>query len=104
MHICRKFLAAPAVGVAAMLLTGAPATASTPESGSAMADLQLVFVNDASGSGPATLEVEGTMLRFSLAFQGPIADAPHIHFRPDVRYARYALTGVVDVVPYPRVV
>lgn len=88
MHISRSILAAPAVGIAALLLTAAPALASNHTSGTAMADLQPVPVNDAPGSGSATLEVDGTTLNFSLAFQGLLADAPHaahIHFGADAQ-------------------
>jgi hypothetical protein len=86
MHIPRTFLAAPAVGVAALLLTGAPALASGSDSGSAMADLQPVVLNGAPGSGSAMVEVDGTTLSFTLAYEGLLADAPHaahIHYSED---------------------
>ncbi|MGJ7439748.1 CHRD domain-containing protein [Aquipuribacter sp. MA13-6] len=86
MNIPRTFLAAPAVGIAALLLTGAPALASSAESGSAMADLQPVALNDAPGSGSAMVEVDGTTLSFTLAYEGLLADAPHaahIHYSDD---------------------
>ena len=85
MNIPRKFLAAPAVGIAALLLTGAPAMASTG-SGTAMADLQPVPLNDAPGSGSAMVEIDGTTLSFTLAYEGLLADAPHaahIHYSED---------------------
>lgn len=86
MNISKKFLAMPAAGAAVMLLSGAPAMAST---GSAMADLQPVPLNDASGSGSAMFEVDGTMLNFTLQYQGLLADAPHaahIHFGADAQH------------------
>ncbi len=87
MNISRKLLAVPAAGAAVMLLSGAPAMASA---GSAMADLQPVPLNNAPGSGSATLEVDGTTLNFSLDYQGLLAGAPHaahIHFGPEARHA-----------------
>lgn len=89
MNISRTFLAAPAVGIAALLLTGAPALASGAGSGSAMADLQPVPLNDAPGSGSAMLEVDGTTLDFTLAYEGLLAEAPHaahIHFGAEARH------------------
>lgn len=86
MHIPRTFLAAPAVGIAALLLTGAPALASSTDSGTAMADLQPVPLNDAPGSGSATVEVDGTTVSFTVAYEGLLADAPHaahIHYSDD---------------------
>ncbi|WP_202879782.1 CHRD domain-containing protein [Ornithinimicrobium pratense] len=87
MNISRKMLALPAAGAAVMLLSGAPAMAST---GSSMADLQPVPLNDAPGSGSAMFEVDGTTLHFTLNYQGLLADAPHaahIHFGADARQA-----------------
>jgi hypothetical protein len=90
MNISRKILALPAAGAAAMLLVAAPATAATAEPGSAMADLQPVPLNDAPGSGAAMFEVDGTMVNFTLEYQGLLADAPHaahIHVGADARNA-----------------
>lgn len=90
MNIPRTFLAAPAVGIAALLLTGAPALASdvgsTETSGTAMGELTPVPLNDAPGSGTATVEVDGTTLSFTLAYNGLLADAPHaahLHYGED---------------------
>ncbi len=86
MNISRTFLAAPAVGIAALLLTGAPALASSAEAGSVMGDLKPVPLNDAPGSGEAMIEVEGTTLSFTLAYDGLLAEAPHaahIHYGED---------------------
>lgn len=90
MKISRRLVAAPAVGIAALVLTGAPALAATSGSGSAMADLQPVPVNDAPGSGSAMVEVDGTTLSFTLAYEGLLAEAPHaahIHFGADTQNA-----------------
>ncbi|WP_202976994.1 CHRD domain-containing protein [Ornithinimicrobium flavum] len=87
MHISRTLLALPAAGAAVMLLAGAPAVAAT---GSAMADLQPVPLNDAPGTGSAMFEVDGTMVDLTLAYQGLLADAPHaahVHFGADARHA-----------------
>jgi hypothetical protein len=86
MHIPRTFLAAPAVGLAALLLAGAPAAATSGDTGSTMADLQPVPLNDAPGAGSAMIEVDGTTLSFTLAYDGLLADAPHaahIHYGED---------------------
>ncbi|WP_380169538.1 CHRD domain-containing protein [Jannaschia sp. R86511] len=86
MNISRTFLAAPAVGIAALLLTGAPAMASGSDAGSVMGELTPVPLNDAPGSGDAMIEVEGTTLSFTLAYDGLLAEAPHaahIHYGED---------------------
>ena len=88
MKISRSFLAAPAVGTAALLLTGAPALASSADAGTTMADLESIPLNDAPGSGSATVEVDGTTLGFTLAYEGLLAEAPHaahIHFGEEAR-------------------
>ncbi|ANS79156.1 hypothetical protein SGUI_1760 [Serinicoccus hydrothermalis] len=67
------------------MLAGAPALAATGES---MADLQPVPLNGAPGSGSAMIEMDGTTLHFTLAYQGLLADAPHaahIHDAEDAR-------------------
>lgn len=87
MNISRTFLAAPAVGIAALLLTGAPALASSADTGSVMGELTPVPLNDAPGSGSAMIEVDGTTVSFTLAYEGLLADAPHaahIHYSDDV--------------------
>lgn len=81
MNLSRKFLAVPAASAAVMLLAGAPAMASTSDS---MAELQ--ELNNSGGTGSAMLEVDGTTLNFTLAYQGLLADAPHaahIHYDDD---------------------
>ncbi|MFN2319050.1 MAG: CHRD domain-containing protein [Dermatophilaceae bacterium] len=86
MHISRSILAAPAIGIAALLLTAAPALASEHTSGTAMGDLQPVPLNDAPGSGSAMVEIDGTTLSFTLAYAGLLAEAPHaahIHYAED---------------------
>ncbi len=88
MKISRTFLAAPAVGIAALLLTGAPALASGSDAGSVMGELDSIPLNDAPGSGTAMVEVDGTTLSFTLAYEGLLAEAPHaahIHFGEDAR-------------------
>ncbi|SOC56077.1 CHRD domain-containing protein [Ornithinimicrobium cerasi] len=88
MKLSRTFFALPAAGAAVLLMAGAPALAAS--TGSAMADLQPVPLNDAPGSGSAMFEVDGTMVDFTLAYQGLLADAPHaahIHFGEDARNA-----------------
>lgn len=90
MNIPRAFLAAPAVGIAALLLAGAPAMADSHDSGSAQADLQPVPLNDAGGSGEAMVEIDGTTLSFTLAYEGLLAEAPHaahIHYGEDAMNA-----------------
>jgi len=87
MKIPRTFLAAPAVGFAALLMMSAPAMAA--ESGSAQADLQPIPLNDAPGTGSAMVEIDGSTLSFTLTAQGLLADAPHaahIHFGADARH------------------
>ena len=83
--ITRTAVAAPAIGLAALLLAASPAAAAD---GSTQADLTSIPLNDAPGSGTAMVEVSGTTLSFTLAAQGLLADAPHaahIHFGEDAR-------------------
>lgn len=89
MKLTRRALAVPAAGFAALLLAAAPAAAATSTDGSAQADLQPVPLNDAPGSGSAMVEITGTTLGFTLAYQGLLAEAPHaahIHFGADARH------------------
>ena len=86
MKISRTFLAAPALGAAALMLVAAPAMAS--DTGSVMGELTPVPLNEAPGSGSAMVEVDGTTVSFTLAYQGLLADAPHaahIHYSGDAR-------------------
>jgi hypothetical protein len=86
MRISRQLVAAPALGLAALALTAAPALATTDGGGTAMAELRPVPLNDAPGSGSLMVQLDGTMLSFELAYSGLLADAPHaahIHFAPD---------------------
>lgn len=86
MNISRTFLAAPAVGIAALLLTGAPALAASADNDSVMGNLTPIPLNDAPGSGDAMVEIDGTTLSFTLAYEGLLADAPHaahIHYGED---------------------
>ncbi|MFK5584740.1 MULTISPECIES: CHRD domain-containing protein [unclassified Serinicoccus] len=88
MNLSSKLLSVPAAAAAVLLLAAGPALASTTGSGEAMADLQPVPLNDAPGSGSAMLELDGTTLNFTLAYQGLLADAPHaahIHYAGDAR-------------------
>ncbi len=83
MKLSRTLMAAPAVGFAAVLLAGAPAMAAT---GSGQADLKPVPLNDAGGSGSGMVEVDGTTLSFTLAYEGLLEGAPHaahIHYGED---------------------
>ncbi len=83
----RTALAAPVLGLAALVLTAGPAVAAE---GSTHADLSPVPSNDDGGSGTAMVEVSGTTLSFTLAVEGLLAGAPHaahIHFGPDARNA-----------------
>jgi hypothetical protein len=82
-HTTRAAMAAPVLGLAALLAAAGPATAAT---GSLQADL--TPLNEVDGSGKAMAQVDGTSLSFTLASQGLLADAPHaahIHFGADAR-------------------
>lgn len=86
MSIARTALLIPAAGFAALLLAAAPAMASTSGSGSAQGNLDPVPLNDAPGSGSAMVEVDGTTVSFTLAYEGLLVDAPHaahIHHSDD---------------------
>lgn len=81
----RTVIAAPAIGLAALMFSAAPALAAE---GSAQADLQPIVVNGADGSGSAMVSISGTTLTFTLAAEGLLADAPHaahIHYGEDAR-------------------
>lgn len=83
----RRSLVIPAAGFAAALLAAAPAMATTATSGSTQGELKPVPLNDAPGSGSAMVEVDGTTVSFTLAYDGLLADAPHaahIHYSSDV--------------------
>ena len=82
----RAALAAPVLGLAALLASAAPAAAAE---GSAQGDLTPVPLNDAPGTGSAMVEVDGTTISFTLASQGLLADQPHaahIHFGAEARH------------------
>lgn len=86
MNLTRSIFAIPAAGLAAALLAAAPAMAAST-TGSAQGELTPVPLNDAPGSGSAMIEVDGTTVSFTLAYQGLLADAPHaahIHYSDDV--------------------
>ena len=82
----RTALAAPVLGVAAVLAFAGPASAAE---GSVQADLSPIPVSGPQGSsGQGMVEISGTTLSFTLAAQGLLADAPHaahIHFGADAR-------------------
>ena len=81
----RTTLAAPVLGLAALLALAGPAAAAE---GSVQAELTPVPVNGVDGSGMAMVEVSGTDLSFTLAAEGLLADAPHaahIHFGEQAR-------------------
>lgn len=82
----RTAIAAPALGMAALLAFAGPAAAAE---GSSNANLKPVVVNDVSGSGKATVQISGTTLSFTLAAQGLLDEAPHaahIHFGSAARH------------------
>lgn len=83
--VTRTAVAAPAIGLAALLLAAGPAAAAD---GSTQGSLTPVPLNGVDGSGSAMVEVSGTTLSFTLAAQGLLADAPHaahIHYGEDAR-------------------
>ena len=87
MNLSRKLLAVPAAGAAVLMMTAAPALASS-SAWEGMGELQPVPVNDAPGSGSAMITLDGTTLDFTLAYQGLLAEAPHaahIHYAGDAR-------------------
>ncbi len=84
-HTTRTALAAPALGMAALVAFAGPAAAAE---GSTNANLTPVVVNGSGGSGKAMVQISGTNLSFTLSAQG-LLDAPHaahIHFGPDARH------------------
>lgn len=84
----RRALVIPAAGIAAALLAAAPAFATTDDGGSTQATLSPIPLNDAPGSGTAMLEVDGTTVSFTLAYDGLLADAPHaahVHYAEGAR-------------------
>ncbi len=81
----RTVLAAPVLGIAALLLTAGPAAAAE---GSVQGALSPTPSSPSGGSGQAMVEVNGTTLSFTLAAQGLLAGAPHaahIHFGEGAR-------------------
>lgn len=92
----RTLVAAPALGLAALLLSTAPALAA---SGAVEADLQPVPLNGANATGNAMVSISGTTLTFTLAANGLLADAPHaahIHYGEDSRNSCPAATDDAD--------
>jgi hypothetical protein len=84
--LTRAAVAAPALGLAALVAMAGPAAAAE---GSAQAELTSIPVNDVGGSGHAMVEISGTTLSFTLAAQGLLDGAPHaahIHFGADARH------------------
>ena len=82
----RAAIAAPVIGLTAILASAGPALAAE---GSAQADLAPSPVNGVNGSGQAMVEISGTTLSFTLAAQGLLNGAPHaahIHFGEDARH------------------
>ena len=81
----RTVLAAPVLGMAALLLTAGPAAAAE---GSVQGNLSPTPAAPSGGSGQAMVEIDGTNLSFTLAAQGLLAGAPHaahIHFGEEAR-------------------
>ena len=82
----RTAIAAPIMGLAALLAVAGPAAAAE---GSNSAALKPVVVNGVQGSGTATVQISGTTLSFTLAAQGLLDGAPHaahIHFGATARH------------------
>jgi len=82
----RAALAAPLIGLTAILVSAGPALAAE---GSVQADLAPSPVNGVNGSGQAMVKISGTTLSFTLAAQGLLDAAPHaahIHFGQDARH------------------
>jgi CHRD domain len=85
-HAQRAALAAPALGLAALVGLAGPAAAAD---GSAQATLRPVVLNGVEGNGTAMASVSGTTLTVQVAASGLLADAPHaahIHFGADARH------------------
>ncbi len=79
-------MAAPVLGLAALIATAGPAAAAD---GSVQAELAPVPVNGVDASGQGMVQISGTTLSFTLAAQGLLADAPHaahIHFGEAARH------------------
>ena len=77
-------LTAPALGIAAVLALGTPASA-----GSATTHAQLQPVNDDDAAGEAFVDVHGNRITVTMAAHGLLADAPHaahIHFGADASH------------------
>jgi hypothetical protein len=84
--ITRAAVAAPVLGLAALVASAGPAAAAD---GSAQVRLSPVPVNGVDATGQGMVEISGTTLSFTLAAQGLLADAPHaahIHFGADARH------------------
>ncbi len=84
--ITRAAVAAPVMGLAALVASAGPAAAAE---GSAQADLSPNVISGMGGSGQAMVEISGTNLSFTLAAQGLLDGAPHaahIHFGADARH------------------
>lgn len=82
----RTAIAAPVLGMAALLAFAGPAAAAE---GSSNAALKPVVVNGVNGSGSAAVQISGTTLSFTLAAQGLLDSAPHaahIHFGATARH------------------
>lgn len=85
-RITRAAMAAPALGLAALVASAGPAAAAE---GSTQAELSPVPANPVQASGEGMVEISGTTLSFTLAAQGLLAGAPHaahIHFGADARH------------------
>ena len=83
----RAALAAPVLGLAALLVSAGPALAAD---GSVQGNLTPIPVNGVDGSGTAMATVSGTTLTFTLAAKGLLAAAPHaahIHYGEGARHA-----------------
>ena len=82
----RAAVAAPALGLAALVASAGPAMAAD---GSVQGDLDSVVVNEVGGSGAAMVQISGTTLSFTLAAEGLLDGAPHaahIHFGQTARH------------------
>lgn len=81
----RAAMTAPVLGLAALLMSAAPASAAD---GSVQGNLTPIPVNGVDGSGSAMVQISGTTLSFTLAAEGLLAGAPHaahIHYGEDAR-------------------
>jgi hypothetical protein len=83
----RAAFAAPALGLAALLISAGPAAAADGSANAKLAPIAGQPVDGATGSG--MVQINGSSLSFTLAAHGLLAGAPHaahIHFGADARH------------------